>query len=176
MHPADPGAPHPTTSRAAGAADAVDSVRRLVALNNRAVFATGRRDGSIQASLVRVSVLDHPLTGQPTAVLLLRPTSVKLRNLRRNPRVALCLHAGSQWLTVEGRVTLLGPDDPATGLTAQHYRQTRRAHFLATVGEQESQAEWDLKMGGPRAALVFLPFDRIYTNPAPPPPTPSAPA
>jgi PPOX class probable F420-dependent enzyme len=143
---------------------AVERVRQIAAANNRAIFATARRDGSIQATMVRVSVMDHPVSGQPTVVVLLRPDTVKLRNLRRNPRVTVCLHAGAQWVTVEGRGTLLGPDDPAEGFAPDHYRQVRGAHYLATVGEGESQEAWDLKMGGARGALVFVRLERVYMN------------
>jgi PPOX class probable F420-dependent enzyme len=143
---------------------AVERVREIAAANNRAIFATARRDGSIQATMVRVSLMAHPLSGQPTVVVMLRPDTVKLRNLRRNPRATVCLHAGAQWVTVEGRGTLLGPEDAAEGLGADHYREVRRAHYLATVGAGESQEAWDLKMGGERGALVFVTLERVYTN------------
>ncbi len=59
-------------------------VRRVAAADhNWAVIATGRRNGTVQATIVTAGVINHPRGGQPTVAFVTRGGSVKLRNLRR---------------------------------------------------------------------------------------------
>jgi hypothetical protein len=154
----------PDSGSAPSAAD-VERVRQLAAVDNHATFATARRDGSIQVSLVRVGVTEHPVSGQPTVAALLRPNTVKLRNLRRIARAAVQFRLGTQWLTVEGRVTLIGRDDPLEGFDAEGFRQLRRAHYLATGGEPETWEAWDRKLEGERGSLAYVALERVYGSP-----------
>jgi PPOX class probable F420-dependent enzyme len=165
MQPSGPGAKAIPEGESGPSTADVERVRQLAEADNHATFATARRDGSIQVSLVRVGVIEHPVNGQPTVAVLLRPNTVKLRNLRRRPRAAVQFRLGTQWLTVEGRATLIGRDDPLEGFDAEGFRQLRRAHYLATGGEPETWEAWDRKLEGERGSLAYVAMERVYGSP-----------
>src|SRR3954462_11579401 len=101
------------------AAADVEMVRRVAAGDhNWAVIATGRRNGSVQATIVTAGVMNHPQGGQPTVAFVARGGTGKLRNLRRDPRATVVFRAGREWVTVEGAVSLIGPDDLTGGFQA----------------------------------------------------------
>lgn len=76
-----------------------------------AVVSTVRADGTVQASLVNVGLLPHPVSGEPSLGFTTYG-KVKLGNLRARPQLAVTFRNGWQWATVEGRAQLVGPDDP----------------------------------------------------------------
>src|ERR1051325_5508649 len=105
-------------------------VRRVAAADhNGAVVATTRRDGSVQATIVTAGVMEHPQGGQPTVAFVARGGTVKLRNLRRDPRMTVVFRAGREWVTIEGRVSLIGPDDLGQGFAASAVPQLLRDVF-----------------------------------------------
>lgn len=79
-----------------------------------AVVSTVRADGTVQASLVNVGLLPHPVSGEPSLGFTTYG-KVKLGNLRARPQLAVTFRNGWQWATVEGRAQLVGPDDPRPG-------------------------------------------------------------
>src|SRR3954471_10708616 len=110
----------------------VELVRRVAAGDhNWAVIATGRRDGTVQATIVTAGVMNHPRGGQPTVAFVTRGGSVKLRNLRRNPRATVTFRAGPEWVTVEGATSLIGPDDLPAGFQTTAVPQLLRDVFMA---------------------------------------------
>jgi len=73
--------------------------------NHRAVMHTYRSDGQPQLSPVTVGV---NAAGQ--LIVSTRETSVKVRNLRRDPRVSLCVFTDrffGDWIQVDGTATLV---------------------------------------------------------------------
>ena len=73
-----------------------------------AVVSTVRADGTVQASLVNVGLLAHPVSGE--AVLgFVTYCKVKLAHLRARPELAITFRNGWRWATVEGRAELAGP-------------------------------------------------------------------
>jgi len=78
----------------------LDQARAVVSKQHRAVLATLRGDGAPQMSPVLVSVdQDGKLT------ISTRQTAYKVRNIRRDPRVWLCVMPDSffgNWIQVEG--------------------------------------------------------------------------
>ena len=141
-------------------------VRRVAADDhNWAVFATARRNGSIQATVVTAGVMAHPHGGQPTVAFVARGGTVKLRNLRRDPRATVVFRAGREWVTVEGSVSLLGPDDLAPGFAAGAVPQLLRDVFVAAGGVHDNWAEFDRVMADERRTAVFVDMDRVYSNP-----------
>ena len=58
-----------------------------------AVISTVRADGSVQASLVNVGALQHPVTGEDV-VAFVTYGRVKLGNLRVRPQVTIAITAG----------------------------------------------------------------------------------
>jgi PPOX class probable F420-dependent enzyme len=141
-------------------------VRRVAAADhNWAVVATGRRDSTVQATIVTAGVMNHPRGGQPTVAFVTRGGSVKLRNLRRNPRATVTFRAGPEWVTVEGATSLIGPDDLPAGFQAAAVPQLLRDVFKAAGGEHDNWPEFDRVMAEERRTAVFVEMDRVYSNP-----------
>jgi hypothetical protein len=110
----------------------VDRVRRLAASDHGlAVVSTIRRDNSIQSSVVSAGVLDHPLTGSPVVAFVAIGGSRKLAHLRRCPQATVVFRAGWQWVAIEGRTSLAGPDDPFNGFDSSRIPQLLRDIFTA---------------------------------------------
>ena len=144
----------------------VELVRRMAAADHGwAVFATARRDGSIQASVVTAGVLEHPVIGHPMVAFVARGGTVKLANLRRAGRGTIVFRAGREWVTVEGRTWLVGPDDPLEGVEPGRVPQLLRDIFTAAGGTHEDWPTFDRVMAEERRAAVFVQLDRVYTNP-----------
>jgi PPOX class probable F420-dependent enzyme len=140
-------------------------VRRVAAGDhNWAIVATTRRDGSVQATVVTAGVMDHPVSGRPTVAYVARGGTVKLGNLRRDPRSTVVFRAGREWVTVEGRVSLIGPDDAHDGFQPARVPTLLREVFTAAGGVHDNWAEYDRVMADERRTAVFIEMDRVYSN------------
>jgi PPOX class probable F420-dependent enzyme len=143
----------------------LDLVRSLVAADHGlAVAVTLRPSGTAQTSVVNGGVLDHPLTGAPVAAFVARGDARKLRHLRARPWAALVFRSGWQWVSVEGAVTLAGPDDPLPGLDADAVRILLRDIFLAAGGQHDDFDEYDRTMAAEHRTAVLIEPDRITSN------------
>lgn len=129
------------------------------------VFSTLRADGGIQSSVVNGGVLEDPVTGQPV-VGLVASGPVKLRNVRRDPRVSIVVRAGWEWTTVEGHATLIGPDDPHAGIDPEGLRLLLREIFTAAGGTHDDWDAYDRTIAEERRTAVLIRAERIYSNPA----------
>lgn len=100
-----------------------------------AVVSTVRADGTVQASLVNVGLLPHPVSGEPSLGFTTYG-KVKLGNLRARPQLAVTFRNGWQWATVEGRAQLVGPDDWSTASDCGCYsaRSSLRRVARTTTG------------------------------------------
>ncbi len=149
----------------AAARQDVERVRRLAAADHGlAVVATVRRDGSVQCSVVNAGVLDHPVTGQPVVAFVAIGGSRKLAHLRRTPRATVVFRAGWEWVAIEGRTSLAGPDDPLDGFEPSRIPQLLRDIFTAAGGTHDDWATYDRVMAEERRTAVFVQMDRVYTN------------
>jgi PPOX class probable F420-dependent enzyme len=140
------------------------TLRALVEADHQIVFITTRRDGTPQASLVRGGILDDPTTGQPAVVALVRGKTVKLRNLRRTPRATAFLRSGSDWATVEGPVTIIGPEDPREGVDAARLDALRREAAVAVARSDKTPEAFQRVMDTERRALVYVAMERVFTQ------------
>lgn len=129
------------------------------------VLSTLRRDGGIQSSVVNAGVLAHPVTGAQVVGLIAVGGSVKLRNLRADPRATVVARAGWQWATVEGRAELVGPDDPHADIDGGALMTLLRDVFKAAGGTHDDWATYDRVMAEERRTVVFVAPERVYTNP-----------
>lgn len=129
------------------------------------VFSTLRRDGSIQSTVVNAGVLAHPVTGTPVVGLVAVGGSLKLRNLRADPRATISARAGWQWASVEGRAELIGPDDPHPDIDGDRLRTLLREVFTAAGGTHDDWDTYDRVMAEERRTAVLVAPQRIYTNP-----------
>ena len=140
-------------------------LRRLAEADHWVVFATARRDSSIQATVVTAGIMDHPLAGMPVVAFVARGGTVKLANLRRQPRATVTFRAGREWITAEGRVDLLGPDDSQPGFDRANLPGLLRDVFTAAGGTHSDWDEYDRAMVAERRTAVFVQLDRLYSNP-----------
>jgi PPOX class probable F420-dependent enzyme len=103
----------------------LDEAREVVREQHRAVLATIRNDGSPQLSPVLVAVDD-----EGRALVSTRETAMKVRNLRRDPRLWLCVLPDGffgRWVQLEGRAEIVSLPDAMDGLV-DYYRRTAGEH------------------------------------------------
>ncbi|HEV2309173.1 MAG TPA: TIGR03618 family F420-dependent PPOX class oxidoreductase [Acidimicrobiia bacterium] len=129
-----------------------------------AVVATSRADGSVQASIASVGVLDHPVRGTPIVALVARGDALKVRHWRRDPRATLVAQSGYRWVTVEGTVELAGPDDRLDGVDPAGVPELLRAVFRAAGGTHDDWATYDRVMADERRVAVLVTPTRVYSN------------
>jgi PPOX class probable F420-dependent enzyme len=102
-----------------------DEAREFLQDNHRAVMATFRADGRPQLSPVTVAVDDE---GRVT--ISTRATAMKTKNLRRDPRISLCLLSDrffGTWGQVEGRAEIVELPE-AMDLLVDYYRRVSGEH------------------------------------------------
>ncbi|MHB1988707.1 MAG: PPOX class F420-dependent oxidoreductase [Acidimicrobiales bacterium] len=103
----------------------IEEARRALESVHRAVLYTRRRDGSPQLSPV-VCALD----GERRLVVSSRETAMKVRNLRRDPHLALCVFGDNffgPWLQVEGSAEIMALPEAMNGLI-DYYRSLSGEH------------------------------------------------
>ena len=129
-----------------------------------AVVSTVRADGTVQASLVNVGLLPHPVSAEPVLAFVTYG-KVKLVNLRARPPLAVTFRDGWLWATVEGRAELAGPDDPQPWLTEpDRLRLLLREIFASAGGTHDDWDEYDRVMAEQRRTAVFVEPIRVYSN------------
>ena len=102
-----------------------DDAQAFLAHNHRAVMVTRRESGELQTSPITVGVDDDGM-----AVISSRETAYKIRNLRRDPRVTLCVFTDrffGDWIQVDGRAELIPLPAAMEGLV-EYYRRISGEH------------------------------------------------
>ena len=131
----------------------VEAARRFLRDNHRAVLATFRPDGRPQLSPV-LAVLD----AAGRAVISSREAAYKVRNLRRDPRAALCvLNEGffGEWAQIEGTATIVALPE-AMELLVDYYRSAAGEHpdwdeyRQAMVRDRRVVIRIEIERAGPR--------------------------
>jgi hypothetical protein len=140
-------------------------VREIADAEPRAVLPTARPDGTIQSSIVSAKPTTHPKTGEPVVAFLCRGRTVKQRNMRLSPRATITFSTGSRWVTVEGPLTLVGPDDPAEGFSQDEVPQLLRGIETALRGGNDDWETFDKNMVEQARAAAYITMERVYTNP-----------
>ena len=103
----------------------IDRALDFVREHHNAVMQTYRRDGSPQLSPIACAVDDDR-----SIVVSTRETALKTKNLRRDPRVSLCiLNEGfyGDWIQVDGRADVVSLPDALEPLV-EYYRSLRGEH------------------------------------------------
>jgi hypothetical protein len=141
----------------------LDHVARLSAADHGlAVFAVGRPDGSVHASVVSAGVIDDPVDGSPGVAAVIGGGARKLELLRQVGRATLVFKDGFDWSAVAGPVRLIGPDDGSEhGLDVA---RTIRSVFEAAGGTHEDWDEFDRVMAAERRCAVFVRADVVSSN------------
>jgi PPOX class probable F420-dependent enzyme len=127
----------------------LDEARDVLRTQHRAVLATAKSDGSPQLSPVSVGLNDAG-----DAVVSSRETAYKVRNLRRDPRVWLCVLPDEffgRWLQLEGRAEIVSLPE-AMPLLEDYYR--------GISGEHPDWDEYREAMRSERRVLVRVVLER----------------
>jgi PPOX class probable F420-dependent enzyme len=140
--------------------DAIDTARQDQYL---AVVSTLRADQTIQSSVVNAGVLAHPTTGGDV-VGFVTYGKTKLANLRSRPQLCITFRAGWEWVAVEGRAELIGPDDALPPFDANAQRLLLRKVFTAAGGNHGDWDEYDRTMVEQRRTAVLVSLSRMYSN------------
>jgi PPOX class probable F420-dependent enzyme len=126
-----------------------DTARDFIRKNHHAVLATYRADGSPQMSPVAADVDPDGMV-----VVSTRETALKVKNLRRDPRVSVCAISDGfygQWVQIDGRATVVSLPEAMEGLV-EYYRRVAGEH-----------ADWDdyrAAMERERRVLLRITVDR----------------
>lgn len=121
----------------------------MVREQHRAVLATLRSDGTPQMSPVLIAVDDDG-----RVLVSTRETALKVRNLRRDPRLWLCVLADAffgRWIQVEGRAEIVPLPEAMDGLV-DYYRRVS--------GEHDDWDDYRAAMERERRVLVRVELDR----------------
>ena len=129
-------------------------VQQFMEANHRGVIATFRKNGAAQASIVASGWF------QDAAVFVALGKSVKLTNLRRDPRGTM-LRVKPDWseyTVVEGRAEIRGPDN----MDQEELRILLRDAYKACGGDHPDWDEYDRVMKEDRRAVVTVKPDHAY--------------
>jgi PPOX class probable F420-dependent enzyme len=142
----------------------LDSFGDMAAAENGLVSVTMLRgDGSMSASVVNAGVMPSPAKNSDDDVVAFVARGVrKLEHLRANPQVTVVVRSGWRWAAVEGTATLIGPDDPHTGVDDDVLRRLLRDVFIAAGGTHDDWDEYDRVMRDERSAAIFVTPTRTY--------------
>ena len=131
----------------------LDQARQFLTERHQAVLATFRADGRPQLSPVAVG-----MDAEGRAAVSTRETAYKVRNVRRDPRVSLCVIGepfwSSQWVQVDGTATVVSLPEAMEPLV-ELYRSVAGEHpdwddfRQAMEREQRVIVRIDLERAGP---------------------------
>lgn len=127
----------------------LDEAREFIRSNHRAVMATRRASGDPQLSPVLCAIDSGGRIGVST-----RETAMKVKNLRRDPRVSLCvLNDGffGEWIRVDGTAEVVSLPD-AMELLVDYYR--------SLAGEHPDWDDYRSAMARERRVFVRIEIER----------------
>ncbi len=125
-----------------------DEARAFLRAHHRGVLATVRSDGRPQMSAVS-AVVD----GEGRPVISTRESAYKVRHIRRDPRVSLCVMSDDfwSWIQVDGTATVLSLPDAMEPLVA---------HYRALAGEHPDWDDYRRAMVDQRRVIVRIDIER----------------
>ena len=129
------------------------------------VVVTRRADHTPHTAVVNAGVLAHPVTGARAVAFVAAGGTYKLAHLRADPTIVVVVRAGWQWVAVEGRAELIGPDDPHPEVDDERLRLLLREIFTAAGGTHDDWDAYDETMRDDRRTAVFVEASRVYSNP-----------
>ncbi len=140
----------------------IEHVREFAAADQGlAIVSFARRNGTVHSTLVNAGVMTHPVTGEGVVALVAPNKTVKVRHWRRHPQATIVFRAGWSWIGVEGKVTLVSPDDPMENFDMADLPGVLRDVFTAAGGTHDDWDEYDRVMAAERRAAVFIHPTRI---------------
>lgn len=126
----------------------LDEARAFLREHHRGVLATFRTDGRPQMSVVSVGVDD-----EGRAVISTREDAFKVRNIRRDARVSLCVTSEDfwKWIQVDGTVTVVSLPEAMEPLV-DYYR--------AVAGEHPDWDDYRRAMEEQRRVILRIDMER----------------
>lgn len=127
----------------------IDQAREFLKTNHRAVLTTYRQDGRLQMSPVIVGVDEAGYVMMST-----RETAYKTRNMRRDPRVSLCVFVDEffgDWLQIDGTATINSLPEVMEDLVA---------YYRTVVGEHPDWEDYRAAMVREQRVLVRIEIER----------------
>jgi PPOX class probable F420-dependent enzyme len=128
----------------------LDDARNFIREHHRAVLATRRRDGSPQMSIVACNV-----DGDGKVVVSTRETAVKAKNVRRDPRVSICVLPDDGW-----RGPWIQVDGTAEVLSLPEAMEPLVDYYRTTAGEHPDWDDYRAAMERERRVLVRVTLER----------------
>lgn len=113
-----------------------------------AVLATLNKDGTPQ-----LTTMWYLLEDDGTILMNTRAGRLKERNMRRDPRIALCFEDGYNYLTIKGRVEMI--DDPQISQRDIH-RLSARYH-----GEEKAKRQMENQFSKERRVTLRLKPEKV---------------
>ncbi|HXY43389.1 MAG TPA: PPOX class F420-dependent oxidoreductase [Acidimicrobiales bacterium] len=127
----------------------IEQAREFLRHNHRAVLHTRRKDGSPQLSPVSCGLDD---SGR--AVVSTREPAAKTRNVRRDPRVSLCVFGDGffgPWVQVDGVAEVVSLPEAMDGLVA---------YYRGIAGEHPDWDDYRRAMTEERRVLLLVTIER----------------
>ena len=104
----------------------IADAQRFLSQHHQGALVTRRRSGDLQMSLVSPAV-----DAQGRVIITTRETAYKTKNIRRDPRVSLCVFTeafhGSNWIQINGRAEIVSLPD-AMGPLIDWHRRVKGEH------------------------------------------------
>ena len=127
----------------------IDEARRVIAENQQAVFSARRADGGPQMSPIVVGLREDG-----RIAISSRETAYKVRMVRRDPRVSICVLSKGfygRWIQVDGTADILSLPDAMEPLV-EYYR--------STAGEHPDWDEYRRAMAEQQRVLILVTIER----------------
>ena len=130
----------------------VDRARAFLREHHRGVLSTARADGRPQMSAVSVAVDESGRVAIST-----REAAVKVRNVRRDPRVSLFAVSDDfwSWIQVDGTATVLSLPDAMEPLVS---------HYRAIAGEHPDWDDYRRAMQEQQRVVIQVEIERAGPN------------
>ena len=126
----------------------LDEARAFLREHHRAVLATVRTDGRPQMSHVSVGVDD-----EGRAVISTREGAFKVRNVRRDPRVSLCVSSEDFWKSIQ-------VDGTATVVSLPEAMEPLVDYYRGVAGEHPDWDEYRAAMQEQQRVLLRIDIER----------------
>jgi len=127
----------------------IDKAKTFLKTHHRAVMATYRRDGRPQMSPVGVGV-----DAAGRVIMSSREPAYKVRNLRRDPRVSVCVFSDEfygEWVQIDGEAEIISMPDALEDLVDYYKR---------VVGEHPDWNDYRAAMAREQRVLVRITIER----------------
>jgi PPOX class probable F420-dependent enzyme len=127
----------------------IDKAKTFLKTHHRAVMATYRRDGRPQMSPVGVGV-----DAAGRVIMSSREPAYKVRNLRRDPRVSVCVFSDEfygEWVQIDGEAEIISMPDALEELVDYYKR---------VVGEHPDWDDYRAAMAREQRVLVRITIER----------------